>query len=233
MKNMVTAIIQARMGSSRLRGKVLMSRAGQPLLAWVLESVRKLTFVQTIIVATTFLAEDDVIADFCHAHQIECFRGDPVNVLSRFVAIAASLPPDGQVIRVTADNPLNWPEKCSHLYDLHLSACNDYTAVSGLSHLVCEVMQVSALSRIAKETDLSDYDCEHVTSYFRKHQNKFNVQEVAPTELGISPDLDQLLTVDTDADYQRFKRLVADLNVRVETDFNRILTWVSSDAYRY
>ena len=221
------------MGSARLRGKTLMLIGSQPLLAWVLESVHQLPFVQTAIVATTTLAEDDAIAAFCHANQLACFRGDPVNVLSRFAAIAASLPTDGQVIRVTADNPLNWPEKCSRLYAMHLYGGNDYTAISGLSHIVCEAMRVSALVRMAGEADLSDYDREHVTPYFRAHPEKFVVQEVPPVELGLSPDLDQLLTVDTVADYQRFKRLVAALDVRVETDFARVLAWVAADAGRY
>ena len=230
---MVTAIIQARMGSTRFRGKTLMEIAGQPLLAWVLESVRQLPFVQTSIVATTYLAEDDDIATFCSDHKLECFRGDPVNVLSRFSAIAVSLPQDGQIIRVTADNPLNWPEKCIDLYRLHLKSGSDYTAVSGLSHIVWEVMRVSALVRMAEEADLSDYDREHVTPYFRTNPEKFSIREVVPAELGLSPALDQLLTVDTVTDFQRFERLTTALDVRAVTDFSRIFTWVAADADRY
>ena len=228
---MARAIIQARMGSKRLPGKSLMLISGRPLLAWVLESVWNLPFVQTVIVATSFLNEDDLIVDFCRVNRIECFRGDPLNVLSRFAAIANSLPSDEQLIRVTADNPFYWSEKCTSLYSIHLRSENDYTAVSGLSHIVCESMRTSALVRMAGEADLTDYDKEHVTPYFRKHPEKYKVQELMPSFLGLNLRSNQRLTIDTIEDYERIKRLVNQFNIKAGNELFRLPTFFEKDVY--
>jgi len=227
---MATAIIQARMGSTRLPGKTLKLISGRPLLAWVLESVWSLPFVQTVIVATTFLNEDDPIADYCKDHLIACFRGDPFNVMSRFSAIATTLPSDEQIIRVTADNPFYWTEKCCNLYYIHLGSSNDYTAVSGLSHIVCEAMRASALVRLAFEKDLTEYDKEHVTPYFRDHPEKYKVQELTPSLLGLDLRTNQRLTIDTFEDYERIKRLVDVFDMNAEKDFSRLLSFFETDV---
>ena len=72
----VVCIIQARMGSSRLPGKVLKDICGKPMLAWVVDRVRQARTVDQVVVATTADVTDDLIAAYCQANHIDCFRGE-------------------------------------------------------------------------------------------------------------------------------------------------------------
>lgn len=99
------AIIQARMGSTRLPGKVLLTLGTKSVLSWVIERVSLARQVQQVVVATTNSPADEPIAELCRAHGIACFRGHEHDVLKRFVDAAQAFRAD-QVIRVNADNPL-------------------------------------------------------------------------------------------------------------------------------
>ncbi len=105
MNPRVVAIIQARMGSSRLPGKVLLDIGGEPMLARVVERTRLATEVEEVLVATTTDASDTVVADFCSSRAIPCTRGSQYDVLDRYWH-AASAARAEVVVRVTADCPL-------------------------------------------------------------------------------------------------------------------------------
>jgi spore coat polysaccharide biosynthesis protein SpsF len=98
-------IIQARMGSTRLPGKVLADIAGQSMLERVIRRVRGSRLIDDVIVATSALAEDDVLADECRRLEAPIFRGHPADVLDRFHAAAVVARAD-TIVRVTADCPL-------------------------------------------------------------------------------------------------------------------------------
>jgi spore coat polysaccharide biosynthesis protein SpsF len=104
----ITAIVQARMTSTRLPGKVLRDIAGQPMLARVVERTRRAKWLDRVIVATTHLPADDDIADFCERRRYECFRGSLHDVLDRCYKAAKSVNA-GIIVRVTADCPLADP----------------------------------------------------------------------------------------------------------------------------
>ena len=102
---MIGAIIQARMGSTRLPGKVLKSVGEKPLLLHMVERVRKSKKLDKVIVATSVLEKDNVIEDFCKENNIDYFRGSESDVLQRYYECAKSYSLD-IVVRLTADCPL-------------------------------------------------------------------------------------------------------------------------------
>ncbi|MBT6511929.1 MAG: NTP transferase domain-containing protein, partial [Rhodospirillaceae bacterium] len=99
------AIIQARMGSARLPGKVLMELAGRPVLAHVVGAAGKTAGVDKVVVATSLQAGDDALAAWCAERDVACFRGSESDVLDRFVGAAREYAAD-IVLRLTADCPL-------------------------------------------------------------------------------------------------------------------------------
>ena len=106
---MVIAIIQARMGSTRLPGKVLMEVNGRPLLAYQLDRISKSKKLDRVIVATSTLEKDNAIENFCKDYGVDCYRGSENDVMSRYYECAKKYNPD-TVVRMTADCPLIDPE---------------------------------------------------------------------------------------------------------------------------
>jgi len=101
----IVCIIQARMSSSRLPGKVLMDIGGKPMLGWVIDRVQQSQRIHQIVVATTTNAADDPIVEFCQSNKIACYRGDMFDVLDRYYQAAKTYHAD-IIVRVTADCPL-------------------------------------------------------------------------------------------------------------------------------
>ena len=106
---MVIAIIQARMGSTRLPGKVLMGVNGRTLLAYQLDRISKSKKLNKVVIATSTLEKDDVIEAFCKDYGVDCYRGSENDVMSRYYECAKKYNPD-TVVRMTADCPLIDPE---------------------------------------------------------------------------------------------------------------------------
>src|SRR5258706_7744145 len=106
MKSMkIVAIIQARMGSTRLPGKVLRDLGGETVLARVVNRTRRSTLLDEVVVATSVLAADDAIVQECERLTVACFRGDELNVLDRYYRAAQEFGADS-IVRITADCPL-------------------------------------------------------------------------------------------------------------------------------
>ena len=101
----VALIVQARMGSKRLPGKVMMAAHGQPLLGHQIDRLRQVKLAQQIVIATTLNPFDDAIADFCAARHTAVFRGSEEDVLARFAEAAQANGVD-VIVRLTADCPL-------------------------------------------------------------------------------------------------------------------------------
>jgi len=117
MKQNKVAIIQARMSSSRLPGKVLQDISGQPMLQHVIERTKRAALVDQVVLATTTDPSDDILEQYCDTHEVPCYRGSLADVLDRYYQAAAQFQAD-VVIRLTADCPLLDP----HLLDLTLLA---------------------------------------------------------------------------------------------------------------
>lgn len=120
-KPRVVVISQARMGSARLPGKVLMTAAGKPLLQHHLERLQRCRTADLVVLATTWLPADNPIAELCDTLGIPVFRGHPTNVLDRFARCAAVYDAD-VIVRVTADCPLIDPAVTDRVVSRFLAA---------------------------------------------------------------------------------------------------------------
>ncbi len=172
-----TAIIQARMGSTRLPGKVLMDLGGETVLARVVGRLRRATRIDEIVVATTKSAPDDAIVQECFRLQVPSFRGSENDVLDRYYR-AARVCAAGVVVRITSDCPVIDPELVDETIRVFKEQCGDYASNSfprtyprGLD---AEVFSMSALEqawRDAREL----YEREHVTPYFYERPELFQL----------------------------------------------------------
>ena len=124
---MILAILQARMSSTRLPGKVLAPILDRPMLLRQLGRVGRAQSFDRLLVATSTSPSDDVIARLCADNAIECFRGSLHDVLDRFVQAARPYAPD-HLIRLTADCPLADPDVIDRVVEHHLEGRFDYTS---------------------------------------------------------------------------------------------------------
>ncbi|HVX16097.1 MAG TPA: NTP transferase domain-containing protein [Pirellulales bacterium] len=195
-------VVQARMQSSRLPGKVLADLGGQPLLEHV---VNRLTAAcravgGQLVIATSTARADDAIADFCRRRGTDCFRGSEQDVLGRFVEATADLPDEAIAVRATADNPFYCPRRAADIVAEHRRRQNEYTCIAGLSYVVPEVMNAGSLRAMARLA--SDERCrEHVTPYFREAVHSFRASQLPDRWQGLRPEI--RLTVDTPAELEQ------------------------------
>lgn len=210
---MVRAIIQARMGSSRLRGKSLMHVAGIPLIERVMLMVKNLPFIDEVMVATTNLQEDNPIELVVKSLQVKIYRGSATDVLERYYCASMDMRETDTIVRFTADNPLNYSEASSAAFRLHIDNKNDYTYIDNLSHIVPEFINVRALRDIYNSGNLSGFDREHVTPYFRKHKEWMKVETLPANFHNLRTDLDKYLTIDTNEELIVIEKLIADVKI--------------------
>lgn len=206
MRRRGRVVLQARVGSSRLPGKILAPVAGVPLVVRAASRLLAAApdgLVWQLLVATTTLPEDDATEQLCRAHGLPCYRGSPEDVLERFAAATADLAEDDLVIRATADNPAYCPRRTEQLVAEHLRRGAHYTCVEGLSYVVPEVMHVAALRDMAARAD-TPYQREHVTPWLRERQSPWSVVQLPRDWQGLRPDL--RLTIDTPAELDRMDR---------------------------
>jgi spore coat polysaccharide biosynthesis protein SpsF len=210
----VVAIVQARMGSSRLPGKTLANLCGSPVLLHVVERLKKCNYIHTVVVATTTNNEDDEIEDFCNKHKIECFRGSSSDVLSRY-ALCAKKYNASTVVRITSDNPLIDSKIVDHVIDFFLQGDFDYVSnniIKTFPHgLDVEVMSNDALQVSDKEST-SPRDREHVTQYIRSSIDKFNIRNVESDK----DYSDIRITLDETEDYNLIEYLISTYGSDIE-----------------
>jgi glutamate-1-semialdehyde 2,1-aminomutase/spore coat polysaccharide biosynthesis protein SpsF len=209
---MIAAIIQARMGSSRLPGKVLADIGGHPMLWHVVHRVLRCRKIDQVLVATTTNRQDDLIEIFCKAEGVFCVRGSEHDVLERYCQ-AASLVNADVVVRITSDCPFIDPEVIDTVVEAfvatpgcdYASNTSHYTYPDGLD---VEVFSSTALSLAGKYAE-SPLEREHVTPYLRTSTNAgkplFSIINVENEEEAVPARL--RLTVDEQADLD-FARLI-------------------------
>ena len=193
-------IVQARMTSTRLPGKVLLPLADKPILVRLLERLRRVRRVHDIVVATTTNATDDPIAALCAQQGVHCYRGNEYNVLSRY-ADAARLHGADTVVRITSDCPLIDPALIDQVIDTYEKGDSDY--VSNMLPptwpygMAVEVFSAVALAQAhAEATQPSER--EHVTPFINGNPERYRLLNVAsPVDLS-----HHRWTVDTPEDYE-------------------------------
>ena len=206
----VLAIVQARMSSSRLPGKVLKPILGRPMIGHHIDRLHRCHTIDRIIVATSGEESDDAIARFCAADGIGCYRGPLGDVLARFEGAAREYAPADHVVRLTGDCPLADPEVIDETVSRHLVSGNAYTSnvleQTFPNGLDVEVMTRTALSQAAAEAnDL--YDREHVTPFLYRRPGRYQLGNVrSDTDHG-----NMRWTVDTEADFRMVEAVYREL----------------------
>src|SRR5271168_4885522 len=174
----VVAIIQARMGSSRLPGKSLAEIEKRPMLWHVIQRVKQATLVDRVAVATSVSQADDAIEKMCQENGVPCYRGSEHDVLDRFYA-AARAEKASQVVRITADCPLIDPEVVDRVVRRFQRGDLDYASNAMVRSypdgLDTEICSFSALERAWHEAHKPS-EREHVTPYLRS--GKFRTANV-------------------------------------------------------
>ncbi|THF80779.1 cytidylyltransferase domain-containing protein [Cohnella fermenti] len=192
-------IIQARMGSSRLPGKVLMPLGDSTVMDYVVSRCRQVQATLDVVVATSRLPQDDPIEHWCAEQGVSCYRGSEDDVLSRYVEAAKPYKPD-YVMRVTGDCPF----VDYHLADKFLSAManqpSDAIVWSGdiPRGLVVELVSYDALLRMDAEGQEPRHR-EHVTYYAKEFPEGYPTTEVPVPKALQYPEL--RITLDTEEDY--------------------------------
>lgn len=206
------AIVQARMSSTRLPGKVLADVEGEPMLMLLLKRLRRAELVEQIVVATSADASDDRVEDLARKSGSAVYRGSLDDVLGRFVGAAAGH--DGPIARVTADCPLIDPTLVDRVAEVfeqtpdcaYASNIEPRTYPDGLD---VEVFSRKALE-FAVKVATDPQDREHVTTVMRREQIHFPTASlICDEDLG-----DLRWTVDTQADLEFLRLVVARLGAR-------------------
>lgn len=211
----IVGIIQARMGSTRLPGKVLKQIGDRPMLWHVCERASHASLIDDLFIATSTASVDDAIETFCEEHSINCYRGDEEDVLARFYETASEADAD-IVVRLTGDCPFLSPPVVDRVIQKYRNSSADYvtntikyTQPDGLD---VEVFDFQALET-AHELATKPAEREHVTPYIRnsptfKQENVENVIDLSKYGF-ISEGKILRWTVDYPADLE-FIRLVYD-----------------------
>ncbi|MCM1030076.1 MAG: hypothetical protein NC410_01345 [Oscillibacter sp.] len=237
-----TFLIQARLGSSRLPGKIMLPFYEEHTILDLL--IEKLKCITTnIVLATSENSQNDLLKDVSDKHHIKCFRGAENDVLQRFVD-AAETHHAKHIIRVCSDNPFLDLEAIKELIQFVESAEGKYDYVSfdifGLPSIKThygfwtEYVTLSALKKICSLTDNPCYH-EHVTNYIYTHPENFSIAWIKGPEC-LRKHSDIRLTIDTEEDFKNAAEIYADLCIA--TPYPTVIEIVNyldnhSDYYQY
>jgi spore coat polysaccharide biosynthesis protein SpsF len=206
----ITAIVQARMGSSRLPGKVLKELGEETALARVIRRLQRSTLIDELLVATTVSPADDAIVDECARICVPTFRGSELDVLDRYYR-AAQISNTDIVVRITSDCPLIDPAVTDQTIRHFLEQSGDYCSNALLRTfprgLDTEAMRFDVLERAWNEARFP-HQREHVTPYIYEHPELFRICSFESSEdyghyrwtLDTAKDLELLRTI-----YERFE----------------------------
>lgn len=210
---MIGCIIQARMGSKRLPGKILKKLdETNTILDYVINQTKNSKKIEKIIVATTNSEKDDVIEKFCHERKITCFRGNEEDVLDRYYQCAKKFSFE-TIVRITSDNPMTDPEIIDLAvekfkdgeYDM-VTTCNQRSYPHGIS---VEVFSFSALKESWGKAKLPS-EREHVVLYIQNPKNNFKVFDLIHSEYFTYINC----TVDNKEDFELSKKIVKEIKHR-------------------
>ncbi len=207
----LVAIVQARMTSERLPGKVLMTVLEKPLLEYQIERLKRVKLINELVIATTENKTDDPIVGLCSRLSISFFRGSEHDVLSRYYDAAVQYGAD-VVTRITSDCPLIDPAVIDQSIQFFLDHRHqlDYVSNVGPGYyprgMDCEVFSFRALKEAFQEATEA-YDREHVTPFIAHRPQRFKSGGV-PHPIDLSH---HRWTVDTPDDFELIRRILTSL----------------------
>jgi len=207
-KMKIVATVEARMGSSRLPGKVLLPAGGVPLLGHLISRLRKVELIDEIVLATTSEPGDDILEKWANQHQILCFRGSSSDVMGRVLQAAKSV--QGEIIvEITGDCPIIDPDIVELAIQTFLANSAEYVSNALVRSypvgMDVQVFHLETLERSYGQTsDALDY--EHVTRHIRRNPDEFKLLNLIAPERLRWPELG--LTLDEIGDYKLIKYLV-------------------------
>ena len=219
------AIIQARTGSTRLPGKVLMELGGHTdtVLSYVVRRCQLSHKLKGVLLATTDEAADDPIEELGKALGVDVFRGSHRDVLDRYVRAASHVGTD-TVVRITSDCPLIDPGIIDRVIDEYINTRADYVCIAGYPRGTgdVELVTLAALQRAMKETTPADtYFREHVITYLLDHPDRFRLH------IGQAPEAVRKtayrLCVDEPDDLEVVRRVCAHFAPRIDFGLPEIL----------
>lgn len=202
---MILGIIQARMSSARLPGKVLLPLLGEPMLARQVERLRRARSIDRLVIATTVDPADDAVAELADRLGLESYRGSIEDVLDRFWQAASPAGPS-HVVRLTADCPLADWNLVDQAIERALAGELDYVSTAlrptWPDGLDVEVMTFAALETAAREAR-SPVEREHVTPFLIDRPDRFRQASVeSPVDLSA-----MRWTVDEPRDFEFVRRI--------------------------
>jgi spore coat polysaccharide biosynthesis protein SpsF len=200
----IITVVQARMSSTRLPAKVMMSLAGKPLLARMVERVAMSPFVGKIVVAATVDPADDPIVELCEREGVETFRGDPDDLLDRHYQAGAAYGADA-VAKIPSDVPLICPTAITRAFKYYIDNADRFDYVSNLHPATypdgndVEIMSMDALRQAWTEAERK-FEREHTTPHLWENPDRFRIGNVW-WEAGLDYSMTHRWTIDYEEDY--------------------------------
>jgi glutamate-1-semialdehyde 2,1-aminomutase len=216
-------IIQARMGSKRLPGKIMKKIMGKPMIEYLIQRISESKLVDDLIIATSDQKENLQFIDFLKTKNLNFYVGDEEDVLSRYY-YAAKKYNVNNIVRITADCPLIDPEVVDNTINVFLKSSADYSSNifprSFPKGLDTEVFSFETLEKTFNEA-ISKYDREHVTPYIREC-GKFKISNYS-----FSNDYSKTrLTVDYEEDFILVEKIFNFFNPKILFGCSEILSFL-------
>ncbi len=224
---MILAIVQARVASSRLPGKVLKEIGSKPVIGYLFERLQFSKKIDKVILATSVNSENDSLCQFVESMGVAVFRGSENNVLERYY-LAAKEYGASDIVRLTGDCPLIDPAICDQLIEEYLSRQVDYAhlAPTFAEGLDCEIIKFSALELCYQKAVLAS-ECEHVTKYVHNYPGQFKMFTLNNS----TDDSRYRIVLDEPADFQMLERLFKDFygKVHPRASFREIKDYLNNN----
>ena len=206
---LIAAILQARVSSTRLPGKVLRPILGVPMIIRQIERIHRAQLIDKLIIATSTDPTDNTLADLCEEKNIVFFRGSLNDVLDRFYQAAKPLHPE-HIVRLTGDCPLTDPQLVDRIITFHLQGGFDYTSnalePTYPDGLDVEIFRFPCLDQAWKEATLPSQR-EHVTPFINRQPDRYRIGHIKN-----AVDLSHLRwTVDEPLDFVLVTRIYEEL----------------------
>ena len=209
----IITIIQARMSSTRLPGKIMLPILGKPLLLRMIERVQKAQLVGKLVVATSYNSDDDEIEKFCAENNLTCFRGNLTDLLDRYYQAGKKFSADA-VVKTPSDCPLIDPNVIDKVIE-HYIKNDDLDFVSNLHPATypdgndVEIMSFASLECAWKDAT-KEYEREHTTPFIWEHDDVFKIGNVA-WETGLDYSASHRWTIDFPEDYEFIRKVYEEL----------------------